>query len=699
MSETDLSPTLDLASTFGPPDPALWMQLTEKVLGGVPFDKKLMVKTPEGIAVKPIYTKDDLEGNPWADTTPGAFPYVRATRTDGYHAGGWEIRQNLPYPTAGEFNAAARRDLSRGQDSLVLRFDSSLRQGLDSVERAGVDGTTVCCQKDFDEAMEGLDLSGVAVHLEAGVSAPAAAEMLFAQAVPPQKGSVCFDPVALLAVDGSLPMTLDRAWDLLGQHVKHVHRHAAGFRSIGVDVTWSRESGGSAVMDLACMLASAAENLRALEERGVNPDLAAAKMLVRMGVGTDFFMETAKFRAARGLWAHLLRVCGASEESAKLHVHARTAVWEQSVLDPYVNLLRATTEAFSAVAGGVDGLTVDPFDHLYGLPNEFSRRIARNIQLVLRDEAHLTEVIDPAGGSWLVESLTKELAGQAWAKFQEIEEAGGLVALLRDGTLREELLKQAESKKTKLAQRREVKVGVNQFANLDEKALELRLPDAADLARATRNRISALKGKRDETAVREQLKSLAKDSLPEAPCELLRIGATVGEVMTALGAGETSRVVPVRLDRVAIGYEKLRENMRLYVAEHGAAPKIHFAQMGPLRQHKLRSDFCAEFLRPSGFELLVDETYPDAESAADAVVASAAAATVLCSTDDTYPDLVPAFAKAVKAKAPGVCVILAGLLPDHTEAFKAAGVDEFIHLRANNLQLLTDLQALTGVAQ
>lgn len=698
MSETVLSPTLDLPATFGPPDPALWMQLTEKVLGGVPFEKKLVVKTAEGIPVKPIYTQDELEGNSWADTTPGDFPYVRGTRPEGYRSGTWEIRQNLSLPTAEEFNAAAKRDLSRGQDALVLRFDSSLRQGLDSVERAGVDGTTVCCQKDFDTALEGLDLSGTAVHLEAGVSAPAAAEMLFRQHTP-RKGSVCFDPVALLALDGSLPMTLDRAWDLLAQHVRHVHRHAPGLRSIGVDVSWSKESGGSAVMDLACMLASAAETLRALDERGVNPDLAASKMLVRMSVGSDFFMEIAKFRAARGLWANLLRACGAGEESAKLHVHARTAVWEQSTLDPYVNLLRATSEAFSAVVGGVDGLTVDPFDHLYGLPNEFSRRVARNIQLVLRDEAHLTEVIDPAGGSWLVESLTRDLADRAWAKFQEMENAGGMVALLRDGTMREELLKEAESRKTLLAQRREVKVGVNQYANLDEKALELRVPDAADLASATRNRVNILKSKRDETAVREQLKSLSGDRLPDSPCELLRIGATVGEVMTALGAGETTRVVPVRLDRVTSGYEKLRENMRLYIAEHGSAPKIHFAQMGPLRQHKVRSDFCAEFLRPSGFELLVGESYGDAESAAAAAIASGAAATVLCSTDDTYPDLVPAFARAVKTGAPHMNVILAGLSPDHVEAFKAAGVDEFIHLRANNLQLLTDLQALTGVAQ
>ncbi len=699
MSTAPLTPHLNLRESFGNPDPALWMSLTEKVLNGVPFEKKLVVRTPEGIPVKPIYDVSTLKTTPWGDGTPGKFPYVRGTDSAGYHAGAWEVRQNLPYPTAAEFNAAAKRDLGRGQDALVLRFDSTGRQGMDPMDRAGVDGTSITGVKDFEEALADIDLTDIAVHIEAGVSAPAAAEMLLKRENAPVRGSVCLDPVALLAVDGQLPMTQERAWDLLAAHVKFMNRHAPQMKSIGVDVTWSGNAGGNAVTDLALMLASAAETLRALDERGISPDLAASKMLVRFPVGTDFFMEISKFRAARGVWAHLIRACGGGDEAAKLTQHAVTSIWEQSALDPYVNLLRATSEAFSAVVGGVNGLTVDPFDTVFGLPNEFSRRIARNIQLVLRDEAHLMEVVDPAGGSWVVEALTKELAEAAWKKFQTIEKAGGVLAMLRDGSLRNELQDLGKERKTKLAQRREVKVGVNQFANLEEVKPEVHQPDPADMARAARNRITALRGRRDETAVRAQLKSLRNDRLPDAFCEALRIGATLGEVMTALGAGETTRVVPVQLGRLTEGYERLRRNMEAYVAEYGEAPKIHFAQMGPVRQHKIRSDFSAEFLRPSGFRLLVEETYEDAESAAAAAVASGAAATVICSTDLTYPELVPAFAKAVKAAAPKIQVLVAGLLPDHLEEFKAAGVDEFIHLRANNLQLLTDLQALTGVAQ
>jgi len=687
MSQT-LSQKLDLHADFGPPDSALWRSLTEKVLNGATIEKKLVVKTPEGIAVQPIYGRDDLEAIALADTQPGAFPYLRGTRPEGYHSGTWEIRQNLAYPDTAEFNAAAKRDLSRGQDALVLQIDAT-----------GQHGTSIVSQSDFNAALEGIDLGRIAVHVEAGAAAPAAAEMLLARGQIPASGSVCFDPLALLATEGSLPMTMDRAWDLMAVHMKQLDAKAPGLKSLGVDVRWSGNAGGNAVTDLALMLASAAESLRALEARGLSPDFAAGKALVRFSVGTDFFMEIAKFRAARGLWAHFVKACGGGFEAAKLCQHAQTSIWEQTVLDPYVNLLRATSEAFSAVMGGVDGLTVDPFDTVAGLPNEFSRRIARNIQLVLRDEAHLTEVVDPAGGSWLVETLTDELAKKAWAKFQEIEQAGGLTEKLRDGSLRAEFQALAAERQLRLARRQDVKVGVNMYANLDEKDLEAHRPDAEDVAAAAAKRVAVLKAKRDETAVREALKTLSTGPLSPAPCEVLRLDATVEEVMTALGSGAHTRVIPVKLDRLTSGYERLRANMAAYVAENGDTPAVFLAQMGPVRQHKLRADFTAEFLKPSGFRILADGSYADAESAAAAVLASGAVATVICSTDDTYPELVPAFAKAVKAGNSNLQVLVAGLLPDFVEAFKAAGVDEFIHLRANNLQLLSDLQAFTGVAQ
>ncbi len=698
MSPTSLPTELDLASAFPAPDMAHWMQLTEKVLKGVPFEKKLVTRTSEGIALQPIYGKEVTDGSPLADGTPGAYPYVRGTRASGYKAGAWQIAQALPYATAAEFNQAAQRDLSRGQDALVLTLDENGRRGVDAAGAAGQCGTSIPTSAELRVALEGLDLCRTPLHVEAGASAPALAAMLLDLPVPPASGSVCFDPVALLAVHGTLPMTLDRGWEVLAMQVRSLASSAPGLRSVGVDVSWVQNAGGNAVWELALMLASAAESFRALSDRGVPADLAARKALVRFSVGTDFFMEISKFRAARGLWAHLVRACGGGDESAKLLQFAATSVWQQTKLDPYVNLLRATSEAFSAVIGGVDGLRVDPFDASFGLPNEFSRRIARNIQLVLRDEAHLTEVVDPAGGSWTVEHLTAELARRGWAQFQEIEKAGGILAMLRDGSLRERLREQGDAQRKRLAQRQEVKVGTNMYAFPEEQLPDARLPDTAAVGSQAAEAVAACKAGRDENAAQAALTRLESADSLEAVLQALRAGATPGEIARGLGGGEAYHANAVLLGRLTDGYEVLRANMRAHIEANGAAPRILLAQMGPVKQHKLRADFTLEFLKPAGFEVLADRSFADAQAAAEAVAASGAAATVICSTDETYPELVPAFARAVKAASPRTTVLVAGLLPEHVDAFKEAGVDEFIHVRANNLQLLTDLQALTGVA-
>lgn len=698
MSDVTLSREPNLKDSFDKPDPGVWMKLTGKVLNGAPFEKKVVTQTKEGIALQPVYDRSALEGNPLADTTPGEFPYVRSTSAGGLRTGSWEVCQPLPYPTPGEFNRELLHDIGRGQNSVLLTLDENGRRGVDPATSAGDRGTSIVSAADLETALHGVDLEHLPLHVEAGASAPAAAAALSHSDLAPRKGSVCFDPLARLAVAGELPMSLDAAWDLLAEHLMWMDRNLPGMRSLGVDVGWNVNAGGNAVYDLALMLSSAAESFRALAERNVSPDLAARKALVKFSIGCDTFMEVAKFRAARALWAQLVKHCEGGDEAGKLCQFAATSNWHQTRVDPYVNLLRATSQAFSAVMGGVDGLRVDPFDAPFGLPNTFSRRIARNIQLILRDEAHLAEVVDPAGGSWTVENLTLELGGRAWKLFQEIESAGGLGAMLRDGSLRETLGEQAATQRLLLARRRMVMVGGNQFANLEEKKPEVRVADTAAAARHAARRIDDLKENRDEAAATRAIDSLKRRPTLDNLEGALKHGATFGEAMAALGGADHARVNPVRLGRLTTEYEKLRENMEAYAAENGAAPEVLMAQMGPVKQHKIRSDFSQEFLKPGGFEILADQRFDSAAEAAEAVVERGVAATVICSTDDSYPELVPEFARAVKNASPGTVVLVAGRLPDYTEAFKQAGVDDFIHLKANNLRLLTDLQAKTGVA-
>ena len=695
MTDMTLPPKLNLKESFDSPDMSEWMKLTEKVLGGAPFEKKMVSKTLEGIAQQPVYDRTALDDAPMSDTTPGAFPFLRGTSPGQGPCTPWEVCQALPYPTPETFNGALLEDLMRGQDSVLLYLDENARAGKAVTDSAGACGTCVQTVDELLVALRDVDVTAVPLHISAGISAPAVAAALVAGEKVPTSGSVCFDPVSLLALEGALPMSLESTGKLLTDHISGMAEALPEMKSLGVDVSWNVNAGGNAVYDLALMLASAAESFRMVDANGGSVDLAASNALAQFAIGADFFMETAKFRAARALWAHLVKSCGGNETSQKLTQMAATSSWHQTRIDPWVNLLRGTSQTFSAVLGGVDGIRVEPFDAPFGLPDTFSRRIARNTQLILRDEAHLREVVDPAGGSWTVESLTQELSSRAWTLFQEIEGKGGLIALLQSGEIQAQIAEQAEKQKTQLAQRRMVKVGGNQFAYPEEKKLEGRLPDTSGTATSAKATLENVKASRSEEDVTSALNDTATFS---GRVHALSKGASLPEIMESL-ADETVSVDPVKLSRLTDGYEKLRDAIDAYVEANGSRPVAFMAQMGPVKQHKIRSDFSQEFIKPTGFELDASKTFDDPEAAAKAVVDSKAAVTVLCSTDDTYPELVPAFAKAVKAVAPNTVVLLAGFLPDHTEAFKEAGVDEFIHLRANNLELLKTIHRMTGVSK
>lgn len=699
MSNIPLSPDLNIQSCFDKPDPAEWLKLTEAVLNGAPFEKKVVTQTLEGIALQPIVDRTAVEGNPLADTTPGRFPYVRGTGASGFRTRPWEICQALPYPTAGEFNEAMVQDTARGQNSVLLQLDESGRTGSEPGEHAGQCGTHLQQVMDLVEALRKVDLEDLTLHIEAGASAPAVAAALKQSGIVVGKGSLCMDPLAELMVRGAFPMDLTNAWKLQAGFVGWMGDNLPGFRSVGVDVSACVNAGGNAVTELALMLASAAESIRNLTERGLDIDTIAQAAMVKLSIGSDTFMEIAKFRAARALWAKLVESCGGNEESAKLYQSAATASWHQTKLDPYVNLLRGTSQAFSAVLGGVDVLRVDPFDAPFGLPDTISRRIARNIQLVLLHETHLTEVVDPAGGSWTVENLTRELCGRAWTQFQEIEKEGGLLVMLQDGSLRSQLKEQADKQRTLLAQRRSIKVGTNQFSFPEEKKPAVRQADTRAVAADAWASLSEMKSKRDPMAVELALEKLSKTVSMPGIEDAIAAGACFAEVVTACSHGQCTRVNPVELGRLSTEYESLRDRMEAHVAQHGKAPSVLMAQMGPISQYKIRSDFSQEFLKPAGFVIDAERSFATAAEAAQAVIDAGAEATVICSTDATYPDLVPEFAKAVKAASPKTVVLMAGFMPDHLEAFKQAGVDDFIHLKANNIDVLRDLQAMTGVAQ
>jgi Methylmalonyl-CoA mutase, N-terminal domain/subunit len=686
---------------------ARWRATVEAELKGVPFEKKLVTRTFEGIALQPLYTRADIAGLPDRDRAPGVAPFLRGVRPLGYKGRAWEVAQKTSGETPAEFNALLLADLMSGQNAVVLTPDRATRAGLDPDQahdgEAGADGVSLAGVEDVSTALQGVDLAAVPVHVDAGACATPVAALYLESARRRGKGwaaltgSLTADPIAVWAESGTLPATLETLYGELAGWTGWAETYLRELRTIGVDAALWGDAGATATQELALALAASAEYLRELKRRGVAPKVAAARMVFRFSIGPQFFMELAKFRAFRPLWARVAQAFGVAPADAALAVvHAETARWNKTLLDPHVNMLRVTTEALSAVLGGCDALRVAPFDEVSGATTEFSRRIARNVHTLLAEEFHFAETTDPAGGSWYVEKLTDEVARAAWTQFQEIEARGGIVATLESGYVQQLVAKAAAEKNDAVAKRRLGLVGTNLFPNLKETPLAIRSSERPEL-RAAR-----------AMDVAKQRKPLAAPARCGAwgPWfgELLaaaRAGATIGQLAswTLTSSEPVKMIVNVTPLRVAAGFEALRAATTAFAARTGARPRVFLAKMGPTSQHKARADFSAGFFAVAGFEVVAKQSFTTVESAVQAAGDSGARIVVLCSTDETYPELVPAFGAALKTAAPDSLLVLAGLPADAAtiSQFRESGVDEFIHIRANVHDVLANLLKQIGV--
>ncbi|HWA86704.1 MAG TPA: methylmalonyl-CoA mutase family protein, partial [Opitutus sp.] len=369
---------------------ARWRALVEGELKGVPFEKKLVTRTPEGIALQPVYTRADLAGVPHLETMPGEAPFLRGGRTAGRGFRPWLIAQEIAAATAADFNRALRADLMAGQNAIVVRPDRASRAGSDPDEAPGddigADGISLADGDDFAAALDGADLTAVPVFLATGAD-PLPLTALFLEyarsrgmAWSKMTGSVTADPLAAWAESGRLTVQLDDAYDSLAGWTAWVETYLPALKTIGVSVVHWHNAGATAVQELAFALATAAEYMRALSTRDVSAAQAAARTEFEFAVGPQFFMEVAKFRALRLLWTRVVAALhGDPAVAALARVRAVTGRTDKSQLDPHVNLLRATTQALSAVLGGCDGLHIGAFDEVTGATTDFSRRIARNL--------------------------------------------------------------------------------------------------------------------------------------------------------------------------------------------------------------------------------------------------------------------------------------------------------------------------------
>ena len=692
---------------FTPPTDEEWKAACEALLKGAPFEKKMFTKTYEGITFDPMYTRKHTEDILPKGVMPGMGDYLRGVDAAGYIGKPWGIAQACDETLPAENNELLRHEHDKGATIYHIVLDTASRTGVDArqAEAVGDTGTSVTTVEDMHVLLTGLDLAKFPLYVYAGANAVpllalvAAARRASGEDMAEVRGIVGADPIGALAADGKLPASLDAHYDSLAAAARWATVNAPHLRTVFVRSDVYSNGGANDVQEVASVLATATAYLRALCERGLTIDEAASQIAFAFSMGANFFLQIAKLRAVRPLWAQIVGAFGGSAEAQKMRIHARPALFFKTIYDPYVNMLRNTTEIFSGVVGGIDSFESAPFDEPIRKGDEFSRRIARNVQIMLQEEFGLLQPIDPAGGSWAVETLTRQMKEKIWAEFQRIEKEGGIIAALRAGSLQESVAAVLAARFKNADLRRDRIVGNNMYPNMTESLLETRAEDTAALKAQRTADIDAYLSDIDVKHLGEALASLRQAHSVDHAVEAALAGATIAELMTAVTEGNGAETVTaIAPHRWSERFEALRQRTEEYKAEKNDNVKIFLANMGPIPQHKARADFTTGFLQVGAFEVLGNDGFKTVEEAADAARASGADAVVICSTDATYPEIVPALAPKLHEVLPKARVFLAGAAPkDLLETYKEAGIDEYISVRANCYEILESLQKQKGM--
>ncbi len=695
------------AEDFATPRYEDWVAEVEKALKGAPFDKRMLTRTWEGVTLRPIYTRRDWPSDGDRSGFPGAVPYTRGGRAAGNRVGDWDMRQRYAYPDASRCNDILLNDLERGVTSLHIVFDAAARRGVDpdrddAGSLIGAGGVSVATLDDLDRLLSGVVPELVTVSLDAGAQFEAAAGLLDAlwrrRRVDPAaaRGAFNADPLGVLAATGSLPTAPEVALTRMAGLAAHTARTWPLATAVAVDTSPYHDAGATESQDLALSMATAVAYLRAMTQSGIDIDTACRQILFTFPVTCDQFLAIAKLRAARKLWARIAGACGASEATQAMRQDAVTAWRMFSRRDPWVNMLRSTVACFAAAVGGADSITVRPFDAAIGLATEFGRRIARNTPIILAEESNLAKVIDPGGGSWYVESRTDELAAAAWAEFQAIERAGGVLAGLQDGSIARKIAESWQQREAALAKRREPITGVSEFPNVVERPVEVDVPDLPAIAREAAERTrSARSAARDVAARLDALRQADDSGRAEAVAAAVAAGATVGDVAAA-SAGVATTVTALPRHRVAERFEALRDASDAFMAKSGERPKIFLANLGPVAQHTARATFAKNFFEVAGIEAIGSAGFDDAASCAAGYADSGARIAILCSADTVYDELAVPAAQALKS-AGCEYLFLAGAPGEKKDEYMAAGIDDFIFMGGDVLDTTTRTLSRLGV--
>lgn len=697
-----------------------WVEACNALLKGKPFDKIMYTKNYEGITFEPIYTRKGTDAILPTDDYPGMGDFLRGASVNGYVHEPWGIAQACDETLPADNNELLKEEIAKGSTVYHVKLDSATKEGIDvkDAPQPGDTGVSITTAEDMSVVLSGLDLEKYPLMIYAGAGAKgilaltAAAMKAAGKDMKKMRGVIGADPLGELVKKGSTRASLDALYDEMAETIKYARAHAPAVRTIFVQSDAFTDGGADAVQEVAYAFAEAVTYIREMEKRGIALKDIAASLYFCFNQGANFFMEIAKLRALRQVWAGIMEAFGAEEADRAIMVHGRSSRFTKTVIDPYVNMLRNCTQTFSSVVGGVQSYDNPPFDELIRKGDVFSRRIARNLHIMLQEEFGMLSPIDAAGGSWAVESLTKQIAEKIWAEFQKIEGMGGITQALAAGYPQKAIAEVLEKRFKALEMRKDRAVGVNMYPNMTEEPLERREEDVPRLKKAREAAVAAYVADIDTNYLAGKL---AHVETVEGAIEAFSNGATIGQVAAAgCKAEPVAEVAPIEAHHWTERYEALRFDTEKYIKETGKNIEVFLANMGPIPQHKARADFSTSFLQVGEFNVHLNNGFQDDEgrpgSRYEKCVAALKAGAdeagtpydvaVICSTDATYPEDVPALAPLLKAANPGMTLFLAGAAPkDLVPVYQAAGVDDFISVAANCYAILKMLQKKKGMIE
>jgi len=665
-----------------------WTQAAAKSAPGGNLDA-LTWTTPDGIAVKPLYTAADLKDLPYTDTLPGFEPFIRGPQATMYAVRPWTIRQYAGFSTAEESNAFYRKALAAGGQGVSVAFDLATHRGYDSdhprvTGDVGKAGVAIDSVEDMKILFDGIPLDKVSVSMTMnGAVLPVLAGYVIAaeeQGVAQEQlsGTIQNDILKEFMVRNTYIYPPEPSMRIIGDIIEYTAGHMPKFNSISISGYHMQEAGANQALELAFTLADGKEYVKTAMAKGLDVDAFAGRLSFFWAVGMNFYLEIAKMRAARLLWCRIMKGFGAKNpKSLMLRTHSQTSGWSLTEQDPYNNVVRTTIEAMAAVFGGTQSLHTNALDEAIALPTEFSARIARNTQLIIQEETHITNVVDPWAGSYMMETLTQQMADAAWAIIEEVDAMGGMTKAVDSGWAKLKIEAAAAEKQARIDSGKDVIVGVNKYKLKNEDPVEILDIDNVKVREQQVARLQQIRATRDGAAVRAALDALTaaaesgQGNLLDLSIRAMRLRATVGEVSDALEKAfgrhraDTQKVTGVYAAAYdsAEGWAQLQQEIAAFGEQHGRRPRVMISKLGQ-DGHDRGAKVVATAFADLGFDVDMGPLFQTPEECARQAIENDVHAVGVSTLAAGHKTLVPAIiAELKKQGADDIIVFVGGVIP------------------------------------